>query len=117
MYIMATLLGHGSEDQKREYLPSIANGDLRLQAFGVTEPTTGSDTTQLKTMAVRKGDHYVVNGQKVFISRAEYSDLLLLLARTTPIEEVGKRSDGSPSCWWTCGGRSGTASRFAPSGR
>ena len=94
MYIMATLLGHGSEDQKRQYLPSIANGDLRLQAFGVTEPTTGSDTTQLKTMAVRKGDHYVVNGQKVFISRAEHSDLLLLLVRTTPIEEVGKRSDG-----------------------
>jgi acyl-CoA dehydrogenase len=94
MYIMATLLAHGSEDQKQQYLPSIANGDLRLQAFGVTEPTTGSDTTQLKTMAVRKGDHYVVNGQKVFISRAEYSDLLLLLVRTTPIEEVKKRSDG-----------------------
>lgn len=94
MYIMATLLRHGSEDQKQKYLPSIASGDLRLQAFGVTEPTTGSDTTQLKTMAVRKGDHYVVNGQKVFISRAEHSDLLLLLVRTTPVEEVRKRSDG-----------------------
>ena len=94
MYIMATLLRHGSEDQKRKYLPSIASGDLRLQAFGVTEPTTGSDTTQAKTLAVRKGDRYVVNGQKVFISRAEHSDLLLLLVRTTPAEEAKKRSDG-----------------------
>ena len=94
MYIMATLLRHGSEDQKRKYLPSIASGDLRLQAFGVTEPTTGSDTTQVKTLAVRKGDRYVVNGQKVFISRAEHSDLLLLLVRTTPAEEAKKRSDG-----------------------
>ena len=94
MYIVATLLRHGSEDQKQRYLPSIASGDLRLQAFGVTEPTTGSDTTQVKTKAVRTGDRYVVNGQKVFISRAEHSDLLLLLVRTTPIEEVTKRSDG-----------------------
>ena len=94
MYIVATLLRHGSEDQKQKYLPAIASGDLRLQAFGVTEPTTGSDTTQVKTKAVRKGDRYVVNGQKVFISRAEHSDLLLLLVRTTPIEEVKKRSDG-----------------------
>ena len=94
MYIMGTLLRHGSEAQKREYLPQIASGELRLQAFGVTEPTTGTDTTQLKTMAVRKGDHYVVNGQKVWISRAEYSDLMLLIARTTPLEEVKKKTEG-----------------------
>ena len=94
MYIMGTLLRHGSEQQKREYLPKIASGELRLQAFGVTEPTTGTDTTQLKTTAVRNGDHYVVNGQKVWISRAEYSDLMLLIARTTPIEKVKKKTDG-----------------------
>ena len=94
MYIMGTLLRHGSDDQKQKYLPAIASGAVRLQAFGVTEPTTGSDTTQLTTMAVRTGDRYVVNGQKVFISRAEHSDLLLLLVRTTPIDEVKKRSDG-----------------------
>lgn len=94
MYIMGTLLRHGSETQKRMYLPDIASGKLRLQAFGVTEPTTGSDTTQLRTRAVREGDHYVVNGQKVWTSRALYSDLLLLLARTTPADEVEKRTDG-----------------------
>jgi len=94
MYIMGTLLRHGSPEQKRKYLPRIANGQLRLQAFGVSEPTTGSDTTQLKTMAVRKGDKYIVNGQKVWISRAEHSDLMLLIARTTPIEQVKKRSEG-----------------------
>ena len=94
MYIMATLLRHGSEEQKRTYLPPIAKGDLRLQAFGVTEPTTGTDTTQVKTLAVRQGDRYIVNGQKVFISRAEHSDLLLLLVRTTPAEQVKKRGDG-----------------------
>ena len=94
MYIMATLMRHGSGEQKQKYLPAIARGDLRLQAFGVTEPTTGSDTTQLKTMAVRNGDRYVVNGQKVFISRAEHSDLMLLLVRTTPIDQVKRRSDG-----------------------
>jgi acyl-CoA dehydrogenase len=94
MYIMGTLLRHGSEAQKQVYLPEIAAGKLRLQAFGVTEPTTGSDTTQLKTRAVRKGDRYVVNGQKVWTSRALHSDLMLLLARTTPVEEVKKRSDG-----------------------
>jgi acyl-CoA dehydrogenase len=94
MYIMATLLRHGSDDQKQKYLPAIASGDLRLQAFGVTEPTTGSDTTQLTTRAVRTGDRYVVNGQKVFISRAEHSDLLLLLVRTTPVADVKKRSEG-----------------------
>ncbi len=94
MYIMGTLLRHGSEAQKRKYLPGIANGDIRLQAFGVTEPTTGTDTTQLKTRAVRQGDHYVVNGQKVWTSRALQSDLMLLLCRTTPVEEVAKRTEG-----------------------
>ena len=94
MYIMGTLLRHGSDEQKRHYLPKIASGELRLQAFGVTEPTTGTDTTQLKTMAVRDGDHYVVNGQKVWISRAEHSDLMLLIARTTPLEEVEKKTEG-----------------------
>jgi len=94
MYIMGTLLRHGSAGQKRHYLPRIASGELRLQAFGVTEPTTGSDTTQLKTVAVRRGDHYVVNGQKVWTSRAEHSDLMLLVARTTPLGEVQKRTDG-----------------------
>ena len=94
MYTMGTLLRHGSPEQKQRYLPAIASGALRLQAFGVTEPTTGSDTTQLKTRAVRVGDHYVVNGQKVFISRAEQSDLMLLLARTTPADQVKRRSDG-----------------------
>jgi acyl-CoA dehydrogenase len=94
MYTMGTLLRHGSEAQKREYLPKIASGALRLQAFGVSEPTTGSDTTQLKTTAVRRGDRYVIRGQKIWISRAEHSDLLLLIARTTPIAEVKKRTDG-----------------------
>jgi acyl-CoA dehydrogenase len=94
MYIMGTLLGHGSDEQKERYLPAIARGDLRLQAFGVTEPTTGSDTTQIKTVAVRNGDRYIVNGQKVFTSRAEHSDLLLLLARTTAAAAVEKRGGG-----------------------
>ena len=94
MYTMGTLLRHGSEAQKRAYLPKIASGELRLQAFGVSEPTTGSDTTQLKTTATRKGDYYVIRGQKIWISRAEHSDLLLLIVRTTPIAEVKKRSDG-----------------------
>ena len=94
MYTMGTLLRHGSDAQKREYLPRIANGELRLQAFGVSEPTTGSDTTQLKTTATRKGDTYVIRGQKVWISRAEHSDLLLLIARTTPIDQVKKRTEG-----------------------
>jgi acyl-CoA dehydrogenase len=91
---MGTLLRHGSAEQKRRYLPAIATGELRLQAFGVSEPTTGSDTTQMKTMAVRKGDVYVVRGQKVWISRAEHSDLLLLVCRTTPADHVKKRGDG-----------------------
>ena len=94
MYIMGSLLRHGNEEQKRAYLPRIADGSLRLQAFGVSEPTTGSDTTQLKTVAVRKGDVYVVHGQKVWISRAEHSDLMLLMVRTTPVEQVQKRTDG-----------------------
>ncbi len=94
MYTMGTLLRHGSEEQKRKYLPKIASGELRLQAFGVTEPTTGTDTTKLKTRAVRDGDHYVVTGQKVWISRALHSDLLLLLVRTTPLEQVTKKTDG-----------------------
>jgi acyl-CoA dehydrogenase len=94
MYTMGTVLKHGSDAQKRACLPKIARGELRLQAFGVTEPTTGSDTTKVKTTATRKGDVYVVKGQKVFISRAEHSDLLLLVARTTPVEQVAKRTDG-----------------------
>jgi acyl-CoA dehydrogenase len=94
MYIMASLLRHGSDAQKQKYLPQIASGRLRLQAFGVSEPTTGSDTTQMKTMAVRQGDHYIVNGQKIWISRAEHSDLMLLMVRTTPIEQLSKRSEG-----------------------
>src|SRR5204862_4524100 len=94
MYTMGTFLKHGSDVQKRAYLPKIARGELRLQAFGVTEPTTGSDTTRVKTTATRKGDVYVVKGQKVFISRAEHSDLLLLVVRTTLIEQVTKRTDG-----------------------
>ncbi len=94
MYNMGTLLRHGSEAQKREYLPRIASGELRLQSMGVTEPTTGTDTTRIKTIAVRKGDRYVVNGQKVWISRVQHSDLMILLARTTPLAEVKKRSEG-----------------------
>ena len=94
MYIMGTLLRHGSEEQKKRYLPKIAIGELRLQAFGVTEPTSGTDTTQLKTRAVRNGDHYVVHGQKVWTSRALHSDLMLLLARTTPLDQVKKKTEG-----------------------
>ena len=94
MYILGTLLRHGSEEQKRKYLTEIAAGRIRLQAFGVTEPTTGSDTTQLKTRAVRDGDSYIINGQKVWTSRAMHSDMMLLLARTTSADQVKKRSDG-----------------------
>jgi acyl-CoA dehydrogenase len=94
MYIMGTLLRHGSEEQKQQYLPGIASGSLRLQAFGVTEPDSGTDTTSLRTRAIRDGDDYVINGQKVFISRVMHSDLMLLLARTTPLEEVERKSDG-----------------------
>ncbi len=94
MYIMGTLLRHGSNEQKKKFLPPIAAGELRLQAFGVTEPTTGSDTTKLQTFARRDGDRYIVNGQKVWISRAEHSDLMLLLVRTTPADEVEKKTEG-----------------------
>jgi acyl-CoA dehydrogenase len=94
MYIMGTLLRHGSEAQKRRYLPKIATGELRLQAFGVTEPNAGSDTTKLQTTAIRRGDVYVVNGQKIFISRVLQSDLVLLLARTTPVDQVRRKTDG-----------------------
>jgi len=94
MYIMGTILRHGSEEQKRQYLPKIASGELRLQAFGVTEPTSGTDTTSLRTFARREGDEYVVNGQKIWTSRAEHSDLMLLLARTMPREEGAKKTDG-----------------------
>jgi acyl-CoA dehydrogenase len=94
MYIMGTLLRYGSEEQKRTYLPRIASGELRLQAFGVTEPNAGSDTTKLQTTAVRRGDRYVVNGQKMFISRVLQSDLMLLLARTTPLEQVKRKTEG-----------------------
>jgi acyl-CoA dehydrogenase len=94
MYTMGTLLRHGSEEQKREYLPKIAGGDLRLQAFAVTEPEAGTDTTSIRTMARREGDHYVVNGRKIYISRVEQSDLMVLLARTTPLEVVEKRTMG-----------------------
>jgi len=94
MYNMGTLLRHGSEAQKRHYLPRIASGELRLQSMAVTEPTTGTDTTKIKTTAVRKGDRYVINGQKVWISRVQHSDLMILLARTTPLAEVTKKSEG-----------------------
>jgi acyl-CoA dehydrogenase len=94
MYIMNTLLKYGSEEQKRAYLPGIASGDLRLQAFGVSEPTSGTDTLSLRTVAVRDGDDYVINGQKIWTSRAEYSDLMLLLARTTPRDQVASKTEG-----------------------
>jgi acyl-CoA dehydrogenase len=94
MYNMGTLLRHGSDAQKAQYLPGIASGKLRLQSMAVTEPTTGTDTTKLKTTAVKKGDRYVVNGQKVWISRIQHSDLMILLARTTPVAEVKKKSEG-----------------------
>ncbi len=94
MYNMGTLLRHGSAEQKAVWLPPIARGELRLQSMGVTEPTTGTDTTQLKTTAVRRGDRWVVNGQKVWISRVQHSDLMILLARTTPLSQVAKKSQG-----------------------
>lgn len=94
MYNMFTLLRHGSDEQKQRYLPKIAAGELRLQSMGVTEPTTGTDTTKIKTTAVRKGDKYIINGQKVWISRVQHSDLMILLARTTPLAEVTRKSEG-----------------------
>ena len=94
MYNMGTLLHHGSTSQKEQYLPKIATGALRLQSMAVTEPTTGTDTTKLKTTAVKNGDRYVVNGQKVWISRVQHSDLMILLARTTPLADVKRKSEG-----------------------
>src|SRR5436305_5547887 len=94
MYVMGTVLRHGNSEQKQKYLPPIARGELRLQAFGVTEPTSGTDTLSLRTTAVHDGDHYVVNGQKIWTSRVEHSDLMLLLARTTPREQAQKRTEG-----------------------
>jgi acyl-CoA dehydrogenase len=94
VYVMGTMLRHGSEQQKREYLPKIASGQLRLQAFGVTEPEAGTDTTSLRTSAVRDGDQYVINGRKIYISRVQHSDLMILLARTTPLDRVTRKSDG-----------------------
>ena len=94
MYVMNVLVRHGSEAQRRELLPKIASGELRMQSMAVTEPTTGTDTTKLKTMAVRKGDRYVINGQKVWTSRVQHSDLIVLLARTTPLAEVQRKADG-----------------------
>jgi len=94
MYVMGTVLRHGNAEQKQRYLPKIASGELRLQAFGVTEPTSGTDTTALRTTARREGDHYIINGQKIWTSRAAQSDLMLLLARTTPRDQVGKKTDG-----------------------
>src|SRR5205823_14062796 len=94
MYIMGTVLRHGSEEQKRRYLPKIASGEVRLQAFGVTEPNAGSETTRISTFAKRDGDGYVVNGQKIFISRALHSDLMLLLTRTTPYDTLADKTQG-----------------------
>src|SRR5690349_4707750 len=94
MYTMGTLLRHGNESQKRRYLPKIATGELRLQAFAVTEPNAGSETTRLQTSAVRRGDKYIINGQKIFISRAKQSDLMLLLARTTPYDALKNKTEG-----------------------
>lgn len=94
MYVMGSLLRHGSEAQKQRYLPKIASGELRMQSFGVTEPSTGTDTTSLKTIAQRRGDKFVINGQKVWISRVQHSDLMLLLARTKPKTEITKKTDG-----------------------
>ncbi|MDP4590772.1 MAG: acyl-CoA/acyl-ACP dehydrogenase, partial [Burkholderiaceae bacterium] len=94
LYNMGTLLRHGSKEQKDLYLPRIASGELRLQSMGVTEPTTGTDTTKIKTTAVKQGDKYVINGQKVWISRIQHSDLMILLARTTPLDQVTRKSEG-----------------------
>lgn len=94
MYNMNTLIRHGSEEQRHRYLPKIAAGELRLQSMGVTEPTTGTDTTKIKTIAVKQGDRYIINGQKVWISRVQHSDLMILLARTTPLSDVAKKSQG-----------------------
>ena len=119
MYVMGSLLRHGSEAQKREYLPKIASGETRLQSFGVTEPTTGTDTTALKTMAPSGSQSgWRIDGQKVWISRVEHSDLMVLLARTTPRERGGEKdARGSRPFWSICGRRGATASRPGPSMR
>src|SRR6058998_3908079 len=114
MYIMGTLLRHGSEEQKRRYLPKLATGELRLQAFGVTEPNSGSDTTKLATTAVRRDDRYIVNGPKMFISRVLQSDLMLLLARTMPVDQVKRRTTASRS--FSSTSATSPASRSARSG-
>ncbi len=102
MYTMGTILRHGSAAQKQKYLPDIAAGNLRLQAFGVTEPGSGTDTSSLRTMARRGGDSFIVNGQKIWTSRAEYSDLMVLLARTSPPPEGGVKQMACRFCWWIC---------------
>ena len=111
---MGSVLRHGSDAQKQKYLPAIAAGDLRLQSFGVTEPTTGTDTTSLKTTARRDGDDYVINGQKVWISRIEHSDLMVLLARTTPKEQVSKKTEGLSAFLFTSVRRKERALRSGP---
>ena len=117
MYTMGTLLRHGSEAQKAQYLPKIASGELRLQAFGVTEPTAGSDTTQIKTIAERVDGGYVIRGQKIWTSRAEHSDLMLLLARTTPARPGGESGPRASRCSWSTCGPPATGSTSARSGR
>jgi acyl-CoA dehydrogenase len=117
MYVMGTLLRHGSEAQKWRLLPKIAAGELRLQAFGVTEPTVGSDTTQIQTRADRVDGGYVIHGQKIWTSRALHSDLMLLLARTTPADEVEKRTEGLSRCSWSTWPPPDRGSRSVPSGR
>ena len=116
MYNMGTLLRHGSAEQKRKYLPKIAKGELRLQSMGVTEPTAGTDTTSITTFAAKKGDRYVVNGQKVWISRVRHSDLMILLARTTPLRgSPGRNPKACRSSSWTCARPWARASRCGPS--
>jgi len=105
VYTMGTLLRHGSEEQKREYLPGIASGEIRLQAFGVTEPDAGTDTTSLSTTAVQRGDRYVMYGRKIYISRVQHSDYMILLARTTPRDQVKRKSEGLSVFLSTCARR------------
>jgi acyl-CoA dehydrogenase len=116
VYTMGTLLRHGSDEQKQAYLPGIASGALRLQAFGVTEPEAGTDTTSLRTTAVRDGDEYVINGRKMYISRVQFSDLMILLARTTPRDEVKRKSEVCPSSSSTSARRLAKAWRSTPAG-
>ncbi|RIJ16294.1 hypothetical protein D1227_17180 [Henriciella mobilis] len=115
--IYCKLCGHGDDAQKAQYLPKVASGELRLQAFGVTEPTSGTDTLSLKTSAKRDGDHYIINGQKLWTSRAEHSDLMILLARTTPQDQVRRTPRGSRCSSSICAKRSAMASPYDPSKR